>query len=90
MQEFDNCNFKEGDIIIGVNPDNRSSFLTIAKIKKFNTHEDMNRTIVDSAMLQFASKDDIDGTSRIGIHAIVDINILNKDFNVIATSSYSD
>ena len=47
MNEFYNCNFKRDDIIIGINPENKFSYLKIFRIKDFVTHEEYGRTIVD-------------------------------------------
>ena len=43
MNEFYNCNFKRDDIIIGINPENKFSYLKIFRIKDFVTHEEFDK-----------------------------------------------
>lgn len=51
MSEFYNCNFKRDDIIIGINPEDKFSYLKIFRIKDFITHEDLGRTMVTFAIV---------------------------------------
>ena len=59
MGEFYNCNFKVGDIIIGVDSSSKKSYLRICKIVGFDTHEDLGRTFVDYAKIEFVTEDDL-------------------------------
>ena len=59
MNEFYNCNFKCDDIIIGINPENRFSYLRLFRIKRFITKEEYGRIIVTDAILEHVTRDEI-------------------------------
>lgn len=80
MSEFYNCNFKVGDIIIGVNPESKSCYLKIFKIKDFATHDDFGRKIVDFAIVEHTTEHNLCTdihTTKIGV------KILNSNFKRI-------
>lgn len=80
MSEFDNCNFKRDDIIIGINPENKFSYLRIFRIVDFVTHEDLGRNMISFAIVEYINESE--GCSE--LHTInININILNKNFRRI-------
>ena len=80
MSEFYNCNFKVGDIIIGIDPSHKKSYLRICRIKGFDTHDEYGRTVVDYAEVDFVTEDDLIKSvhrNKIGV------SFLNKFFRRI-------
>ena len=69
MSEFYNCNFKVGDIIIGIEPNQPFTFLKIFRIIGFSTHEEYGRTLVDFAEVEYPTDDGVD-TTDIGVSAL--------------------
>lgn len=59
MSEYYNCNFKINDIIIGVNPDNKFSYLKLFRIKSFITKEEYGRIMITDAILEHVTRDEI-------------------------------
>ena len=77
MSEYYNCNFKIDDIIIGVNPNNKYSYLKPFRIKDFITKEEYGRIMVTDAILEHVTRDEI----YTDIHEdIVVVSFLNNNF----------
>lgn len=53
MSNYYNCNFNVDDFIIGVNPEDKYSYLKIFKIKEIKSHDEYGREIVDSIVLEY-------------------------------------
>lgn len=80
MNEFYNCNFKRDDIIIGINPENKFSYLKIFRIKDFVTHEEYGRTIVTFAIVDYVTENEI----CTDLHTTdIGVSFLNKNFRRI-------
>lgn len=80
MSEFYNCNFKCNDIIIGINPENKFSYLKIFRIKDFVTHKDFGRVMVDFAIVDYTSESEI----CVDLHTTdIGVSFLNKNFRRI-------
>ena len=77
MSEFYNCNFKRDDIIIGINPENKFSYLKIFRIKDFITHDEYGRTIVTFAIVEWTTEDNIFKDIHIDNFSV---KYLNKNF----------
>lgn len=77
MSEYYNCNYKVNDIIIGINPDNKYSYLRIFRIKDLKTREEYGRTIVDYAIIERITRDDV--YVDINEDDVV-VNFLNNNF----------
>ena len=77
MSEYYNCNFKVNDIIIGINPDNKYTYLKIFRIKDFKVYEEYGRKIVDYATLEHVDRNDV----YVDIHTDeVVVRFLNNNF----------
>ena len=58
MSEYYNCNFKINDIIMGVNPDNKFTYLKLFRIKHFVTKEEYGRVMVTNAVIEYTTRND--------------------------------
>ena len=77
MNEYYNCNFKINDIIIGVNPDNKFTYLKLFRIKRFITKEEYGRIMVTDAILEHVTRDEM----YVDIHEDdVVVSFLNNNF----------
>ena len=80
MSEFYNCNFKRDDIIIGINPNDKFSYLRIFRIVDFVTHDYYGHTIVDAATVHYVTRDEI----YTDLHTYdVGVSFLNRDYKRI-------
>lgn len=80
MNEFYNCNFKRDDIIIGINPNNKFSYLRIFRIVDFVTHDNNCHTIVDAVTVHYIIRNDI----YTDLHQYdINVSFLNKNFRRI-------
>ena len=80
MNEFYNCNFKCDDIIIGINPNDKFSYLRIFRIVDFVTHDNYGHTIVDAVTVHYITRDEI----YTDLHQYdIDVSFLNKNFRRI-------
>lgn len=80
MNEFYNCNFKRGDIIIGINPQDKFSYLKIFIIKDIHSHDEYGREIVDHVKVDSRRENDI--STDINNYEI-GIRFLNRDYRKI-------
>ena len=77
MSEYYNCNFKIDDIIIGINPDNKFTYLKLFRIKRFITEEEYGRIMVRDVILEHVTRDEI----YTDVHEEnVVVRFLNKNF----------
>lgn len=81
MSEFHNCNFKVGDIIIGINPRNKFSYLRVFIIKDFETHDDYGREVVDYVRVDYVTDNEI--CTDIHSNYEIGVSFLNRDFRRI-------
>ena len=77
MSEYYNCNYKVNDVIIGINPTNKFSYLQIFRIKDFIVHDYYGHKIVDYVKIEYVSRNDM----YVDIHETeVAVSFLNNNF----------
>ena len=80
MNEFYNCNFKRDDIIIGINHNDKFSYLRIFRIVDFVTHDNYGLTIVDAATVHHITRNEI----YTDLHKYdIGVSFLNRDYKRI-------
>lgn len=80
MMKYYNCRFNVGDIVIGINPKYKRSYLNVFMITNIDSHDEYGREFADTIKMDYRRDNDI--CTDINTHE-VDVKTLNRDYRKI-------